>query len=73
MAELNTRGKPAAGLVILSGIEIQVHTTRLADWSQGAQALETALKVEGISASVKGFSHNKEHPNAIHIKIGKKP
>jgi len=72
-AELNVRGKPAAGLVILTGIEVQIHISRLDDWSKSVHALVAALSEEGIAATLKAFNHKNEHPNAIHIKIGKKP
>ncbi len=69
-------GKPAAGLVVLKGLEVQVADSRQADWGapgKPAATLLHALRNEGLTAIAKQVPDNQESAHAIHIKIGAKP
>ena len=66
-------GKPEAGIVSFTGLEIQIDESRRADWERAVLALETGLKAEGIITKAIALTDKTESPNAIHIKVGKKP
>ena len=69
-------GKPAAGLVVLKGVEIQITESRQAEWGAagkpGAMLLK-ALRHEGLTAFARQVPDDHESSSAIHIKIGVKP
>lgn len=69
-------GKPAAGLVVLKGVEVQITDSRQAEWGAaekpGAMLLK-ALRHEGLTAFARQVPDDHESSGAIHIKIGAKP
>jgi outer membrane murein-binding lipoprotein Lpp len=67
------RGKPQAGVVAASGLLIEISESRMADWQWAVVALRDALIAEGLAATATGIADKSALPNAIHIKIGKKP
>jgi hypothetical protein len=69
----NLPGKPPAGIVTFTGLEIQIDESRQSDWAPTVRALQDSLVQEGLAVSVLALTDASEHPNAIHIKIGKKP
>ncbi|MGY4313260.1 hypothetical protein [Bradyrhizobium sp. JR3.5] len=69
-------GKPAAGIVVLKGVEVQIVESRQSDWGAAgkpAAVLLHAMRNEGLTAFAKQIPNNQESPDAIHIKIGAKP
>lgn len=69
-------GKPAAGIVVLKGIEIQITESRQSDWGapgKPAAALLRAMRNEGLTALLQQVPDDQESADAIHIKIGAKP
>jgi hypothetical protein len=69
-------GEPAAGIVVLKGLEVQIADSRQSDWGapgKPAAVLLQALRNEGLTAFVKQVPDNYESANAIHIKVGAKP
>lgn len=69
-------GKPAAGLVVMKGVEVQTTESRQADWAapgKPATVLLQALRNEGLTAFLKQVPDTQESADAIHIKIGAKP
>ncbi|HEV2628619.1 MAG TPA: hypothetical protein VGV41_08245 [Pseudolabrys sp.] len=65
-------GKPQMGIVVMTGVFIQITTSR-GIWEPAALALEKALKKEGIEAQAQAGPAGAVPPDAIHIKIGRKP
>jgi hypothetical protein len=69
-------GKPAAGIVVFKGVEVQIAESRHSDWGaegKPAAVLLRAMRNEGLTAIVKQVPDNQESADAIHIKIGAKP
>ncbi|RIK99174.1 MAG: hypothetical protein DCC74_02230 [Proteobacteria bacterium] len=69
-------GKPAAGIVVFKGVEIQIAESRQSDWGAAgkpAAVLLQALRNEGLTALLKRVPNDQESADAIHIKIGAKP
>ncbi|MDI4238150.1 MULTISPECIES: hypothetical protein [unclassified Bradyrhizobium] len=69
-------GKPAAGIVVFKGVEVQIAESRHSDWGAAgkpAAVLLHAMRNEGLTAIVKQVPDNQESTDAIHIKIGAKP
>lgn len=69
-------GKPAAGIVVLKGLEVQIAESRQLDWGspgKPAAVLLHALRNEGLTAFLKLVPDSYESADAIHIKIGEKP
>lgn len=73
---ISVAGKPKVGAIVTTGIEIQIAESRKAVWAATVVSMKEALTHEGIATDLKAIiegSEGAEHPNAIHIKIGKKP
>jgi hypothetical protein len=69
-------GQPAAGIVVLKGVEVQIAESRQPDWGtpgKPAAVLLQALRNEGLTVFLKPVPDNYESAGAIHIKIGEKP
>ena len=69
-------GKPAAGIVVFRGFEVQIAESRQSDWGAAgkpAAALLRALRNEGLTAFAKQVPDDQESADAIHIKIGTRP
>ena len=69
-------GKPVAGIVVFSGLEIQITQSRRSQWGmegQAATVLWHALQKERLTTTAKFVPNDQESPDAIHIKIGLKP
>ncbi|WP_375786408.1 hypothetical protein ACE10Z_01725 [Bradyrhizobium sp. Pha-3] len=69
-------GQPAAGIVVLKGVEVQIAQSRQSDWGDAgkpAAILLHAMRNEGLTAFVKQVPDSQESTDAIHIKIGAKP
>ena len=69
-------GKPAAGIVVMKGVEVQITESRQSDWGAAdkpAAVLLNAMRNEGLTAFAKLVPDSQESPDAIHIKIGAKP
>ena len=69
-------GKPAAGIAVFSGLEVQIADSRRSDWGAAdkpAAVLLRALRNEGLTAFAKQVPDDQESASAIHIKIGAKP
>ena len=63
-----------AGLISVSGVVIQMHPEKVAQFTKAAQALALALSAEGIAAKAQpGLGVPNTNPNAIHVLVGKKP
>lgn len=70
---LNIPGKPASGLVALTGIEIQIAESQLGAWSTVVRAMQAAFGEAGLSVKTLALTGGDTNPTAIHIMIGKKP
>jgi hypothetical protein len=69
-------GKPAAGIAVFAGLEVQIAESRQSDWGaagQPAAVLLQALRNEGLTAFSKQVPDDQESADAIHIKVGAKP
>jgi hypothetical protein len=63
-----------AGTISVSGVVIQIHAEKVAQFATAANALALALSAEGIAAKAElGLGVPNTNPNAIHVLIGKKP
>ncbi|MGY3587544.1 hypothetical protein ACVIGB_003404 [Bradyrhizobium sp. USDA 4341] len=68
-------GKPAAGIVVLKGVEVQIAESRQSDGGaldKPAAALLHAMRNEGLTAVARQVPDGQESADAIHIKIGAK-
>jgi len=62
------------GFFLIAGVEIGVAPSRAKDFEGVANALASALTTQGITASVKmNQGQDKDHPDLIMIRVGKKP
>jgi hypothetical protein len=75
-AEINfvRGGRTTAGIVIASGVIIQMRHEDLPELWQAAQALASALNAEGIAAKAEpGLGFPNTNIKTIHVMVGKKP
>ena len=69
-------GRPVAGIVVMTGVIVQMHPDEVPVLRDAAAALASALSMQGISARAEpglGTGITNNNPKAIHILVGKKP
>lgn len=70
--EYTRNGRPAAGLVSVSNVSVQVHKGQERKLLGAAIAISAALNAVGIAAQIDPFNIANNNPDAIHIMVGRK-
>jgi hypothetical protein len=66
-------GMPQAGIIVFTGLMIQIDDAKTPEWGAAVNVIWHTLKSEGIEADRMRITDGTETPNAIHIYIGRKP
>jgi hypothetical protein len=66
-------GRPATGIVTHVGLEIQFANSRTLEWGTAIKILWDGLLAAEIEATALRLSDNIVNPDAVHIKVGRKP
>jgi hypothetical protein len=70
--KMEREGKKPFGLVVLTGLTIGINQSRLPDLLKPIDALVGALRKEGFETKGQATMIG-NNPNAIHVRVGKKP
>jgi hypothetical protein len=67
-------GKPKVGLMTSTGIQVQIDSSKIADWERPILALANALATAGLEGvAAQQVDDGSVDATAVHVRIGKKP